>query len=1151
MFFPLARDFAAGGGMSIFICARSGGVARRVPGDVIHSGPPMLPHRPPLFILALLAALAVRAAEPTDHPVLKGVTPVDDPAQAAARLAVAPGLRADLWAAEPDLENPVSFSFDERGRCFVTETFRRKSSALDIRPHQPWLRQSLAMRSVADRLAFLQGAFTDQKAAPFLGLVDRDKNGRLDWRDLAVESERIRLLEDRTGHGRADHSEVFAEGFNTAVTGIGAGVLARGGDVFFTCLPDLWRLRGGKREALLSGFGVHITYSGHDLHGLIFGPDGKLYWTVGDCGARVVTKEGGVIDVADTGAVFRANPDGTECELVMRGLRNPEELCFNDLGDLFTADNNADGGDLARWVQVVEGGDAGWQIGWQGLPGLGAWIGERLGSPVAAQGALALVPPLGTIGHGPAGIAFYPGTGLPEIWRGHFFVCDFPGGVRAFTLEPQGASYKMNAPTLALHDNGYELRNKLAWGFYPTDVDFGVEGGVSVLDWVRDEQKPGKGRIFRLHDPVTDESAIVRETKQLLGEGMAGRAPAELATLLGHADRRVRMAAQFALVERSAATELETVARTSPARLARLHAVWGLGQLGRKSAAVLTPLVPLLQDEDGEVRAQMAKVLGEARVDGAAQALIGALADAAPRVRFFAAIALGRLGTPEALPALLSMLRGNGDVDAFLRHAGVMGLATCGDLPVLLAAADDPSPAVRAGVLLALRRQGREEVARFLRDPEPQLVLEAARAIYDTPIEPAMPQLAALTAQTESAPPVLLRAINANYYLGDAASATRLTALAESGAGEPLREEAIDAIGAWNQALGRDRFLGSWRPLPVARDSRAAGIALTRVISTLLSRQAGERIRLAAVNAVALLEVREADLTLASIAGDAAATSALQSAALQALAAMSSPRTGEALKTALAAADPLLRAKAVELEGRLDPERAVESALNALKNGSLGEQQNALRTLATIGGKAAEKQVGKWLDRIPTGEVPGTLHLDLLEAAAQLDGMKPRLAALEAARSPGRLGPWRECLQGGDPARGGQIFSEKAEAGCLRCHRVRGVGGEVGPDLSAIGARLDRMGILKAIVFPNDTIAAGFENALLTLKNGTQVMGTVAAEDTQSVTVRALADGKSTTIAAAEIAQRTRLPSPMSEGLGAVLGKRDLRDVVEFLAGLK
>ena len=468
------------------------------------------------------------------------------------------------------------------------------------------------MRSVDDRFSFLQRAFLDQKAAPFLGLVDRNRDGRLDWRDLAVESERVRLLEDRDGDGRAERSEIFAQDFNTAVTGIGAGLLAHGGDVFFTCLPDLWRLRevgaAVQRDALLTGFGVHITYSGHDLHGLAIGPDGRLYWTVGDCGARITTKEGRVLDVADTGAVFRANPDGSECEIVMRGLRNPVELCFNDVGDLFTADNNADGGDLARWVHVVEGGDAGWQIGWQALPGLGAWNSERLWMPEIAQSALALIPPVGTLGHGPAGIAFYPGTGLPEVWRDHFFVCDFPGGVRAFQLRPHGASYTIAAPPGVLHDNSYTLENKLVWGFYPTDVEFGPGGGVFVLDWVRDVEKPGKGRIFRLHDSATDATTLVRETQELLAADLRTRPAEELARLLGHADCRVRLAAQFALAGKNDAATLSTIAGRGGSRLERLHAIWGLGQLGRRSVANLAPCRDLLRDEDSEVRAR-ARVL--------------------------------------------------------------------------------------------------------------------------------------------------------------------------------------------------------------------------------------------------------------------------------------------------------------------------------------------------------------------------------------------------------------------------------------------------------------------------------------------------------------------------------------------------------------
>ena len=136
-----------------------------------------------------------------------------------------------------------------------------------------------------------------------------------------------------------------------------------------------------RREVLLDGFGVHTALLGHDMHGLILGPDGRLYFSIGDRGFNVTTPEGRHLFYPHTGAVLRCNRDSSELEVYASGMRNPQELAFDRHGNLFTGDNNSDGGDKARWVYVVEGGDSGWRISFQSLRTRGPWNEEKLWHP--------------------------------------------------------------------------------------------------------------------------------------------------------------------------------------------------------------------------------------------------------------------------------------------------------------------------------------------------------------------------------------------------------------------------------------------------------------------------------------------------------------------------------------------------------------------------------------------------------------------------------------------------------------------------------------------------------------------------------------------------------------------------------------------------
>jgi quinoprotein glucose dehydrogenase len=1101
------------------------------------------------LFLAIGFVTSARAAElaaprPLQEPK---VAPASNEGELAMKgMQLPPGFKVELFAAEPHLANPVAFDIDRQNRFWVAETFRLHAGVTDIRGKNAWLDEDLAARTVNDRLAMMK------------------RHEGENFPSYEENSERLKLILDTDSDGRADKSTVFAEGFNSALDGIASGVLARDGKVYFANIPNLWLLRdtnddgvADERKSLHYGFGVRVGFLGHDLHGLIMGPDGKLYFSIGDRGSSIEFA-GKRIGQPDTGCVFRCDPDGGDLEVFAYGLRNPQELAFDQYGNLFTGDNNSDGGDRARLVHLVEGGDSGWRIGFQFIErpvARGPWNDEKMWHPQNPDQPAFLVPPIANLTDGPSGFAFYPGTGLTDQYRDHFFLVDFHGGrssgIHSFSLAPEGAGFQLRDP------------ERFVWNALPTDVAFGPEGGIYFSDWVQGWGLTGKGRVYRLFNPEALQAPIIAETKRLLNEGMGERGFSDLRRLLAHADMRVRQDAQFELVARGpeGLAPLRSAANGSASQLGRLHAIWGLAQLARGENSEVKHeaarmLRALAADEDAEVRAQIAKAIGDARIQ-APNELAGLLADPWPRARMFAAISASKFRDPAFIAPVIKLLAENQDSDPQLRHAGSLALAGIQEMPALDQAARHPSPSVRLGALLALRRLERAEIAVFLNDDEPRLILEAARAINDLPIGGAMTELAGLGKSARVAtfrPELLRRIVNANYRNGTRAAAQALADLASNDRLPPeIRAESLDDLATWERPSGRDRVTGLWRPVVGPRFERHAVEAIEPNLAALL-REGPDAVRAAAAELAGRARIASAaDALTASIRSSG--SSAPRVAALRALAALDDPRLAEMIEFAQNDSSEELRKAALRFQSRLKPSGALEQIQKTLDSGTVGEKQSALATLGTMSDKAASNLLFDWLEKLDHEQVPDELQLDVLDAAAQQQdpALKAKLETVEKNLSRGGdLAPFRVTLHGGNAVEGRRIFFERPDTACVRCHKIAGQvgeGGEVGPDLTHIGAQKDREYLLESIVAPNKQIAQGFQSLLVATRDGAAFAGLVTSETPAELVLNSPEDGV-VTIKKSDITAREPGLSSMPEGLSALLSRRELRDLIEYLSSL-
>ena len=268
---------------------------------------------------------------------------------------------------------------------------------------------------------------------------------------------------------------------------------------------------------------------------------------------------------------------------------------------------------------------------------------------------------------------------------------------------------------------------------------------------------------------------------------------------------------------------------------------------------------------------------------------------------------------------------------------------------------------------------------------------------------------------------------------------------------------------------------------------------------------------------------------------------------------MKDTRLAGAVQLAQADSDENVRKEGTRLAAQLPAADATAPLRAALEKGSVAEKQSALAALGAQPGAAADELLGTWLDKLLAGQTPKELQLDVLEAAGKrpAPAVTEKLARYEAAQpKDDSLPGFRATLFGGNAEEGRKVFLERAEVACVRCHKVGGEGGDVGPDLTGLGARQPREYLLESILFPNRQIAAGFESVIVTKKDGLAFAGVIKSENDQEIVINSPEDGL-VTIAKGDLKARDRGLSAMPEGFGQILTKQDVRNLVEFLSTAK
>ncbi len=1130
-------------------------------------------HLSPIFrficlgILVLL--IACDAKQSPHYPIINKTLSADiantlsDQIRNEVNVTLDPDLELNLWASDSLVTDPIAISVAPDGRIYYTSAGRQSNSEFDIRGHHDWMVASISFQTIEDRQAFLRETFSADSEQSTTHLKDLNEDGVRDWRDLTVEKEQVWVVGDSDKDGVAEQANLFIEDFHEEITDVANGVEYHDGKVYISVGPDLWStvdLDGDdiadQTTSLARGFAVHIGFGGHGMSGVTVGPDGRLYWGIGDIGMNLVDQDGKNWKYPNRGVIVRSEMDGSGFEVFCMGVRNTHEFTFDKYGNLITEDNDGDhSGESERLTYLIDGSDTGWRINWQfgkytdpKNNDYKVWMDEKLYVPHWDGQAAYILPPIQNYVNGPTGFVYNPGTALSPEWYEHFFVAEFRGTpsnspIHAFTLKPDGAGFALDET------------KEIVSGLLPTGIDFGPDGALYFGDWIHGWAPKSEGRIWKVDVKEGTNSAIRQETKKLIETDFSKLDIADLTTHLAHQDMRVRQKAQFELADRTKEgyDALLKTARSSSDQLARIHGLWGMSQHMRVGLGDKAHLAEFLNDSDEEIIAQALKLIGDVHYEGHADEITGLVLHTNPRIAMYATQALGRNQHASAVPNILKLVDQTKNQDMWLRMAAMVALGRIADEQQLVAQAS-ATEAVQLAAVVGLRRMESAGVALFLKSKYESVATEAARAINDDfSIEGAMGALAAILTTTSYTNEALIRrSINANLRVGEKKNIEQLiTYAANTSAPSAMRAEAIATLSHWRSPSVFDRVDGRYRGERTLDDAPLRELYPETALA--LIKENNDEVQIAAAKSIGLIGLETlGDDLFAVMRTDASAD--VRVTALQSLYEIGYPKLTEVMQIAQKDKSNTVRSKVLELlpQSGLPESEILELLEKIYAEGSTAEKQAALSSYASYETPESVAFLAKLMDQLESGNLNKSVQLDVMEAIKSQNNTElvDRLTAYESAKDQNDpLSLYSELLYGGDTDKGRRLFYRNSAAQCIRCHAVFEYGGNAGPVLEGVGGRLSRESLLLAMVAPSAEFSMGYEVATITMKDESSHTGIITARDPSEIALK-VGQEDLMTLSTADIADIESIPSSMPD-MTKVLEKEQIRDLVAFLHSLQ